>query len=113
MPIIQRVLLDAESLRRAGQELQGREEGRLSIGATHSQACYASPHVVRNFRQRYPRVALPCYRWSHSIVVPPGHPLLDLLALSTLVIKSWGEWLHEREMRAIADLPLSGLRQLP
>jgi len=109
MPIIQRVLLDAESLRRAGQELQGREEGRLSIAATHSQARYALPHVVRDFRQRYPRVTLhlhqgspkqvaemllagdadigvatealagyeqlvtlPCYRWSHSIVVPPG-----------------------------------------
>ncbi len=115
MPIIQRVLLDAESLRRAGQELQGRDEGRLSIAATHSQARYALPHAVRDFRQRYPRVTLhlhqgsprqvaemllagdadigvatealagygqlvtlPCYRWSHSIVVPPGHPLLSL-----------------------------------
>ncbi|MDP2416555.1 MAG: CysB family HTH-type transcriptional regulator [Hydrogenophaga sp.] len=121
MPIIQRVLLDAESLRRAGQELQGREEGRLSIAATHSQARYALPHVVRDFRQRYPRVTLhlhqgspkqvaemllagdadigvatealasyeqlvtlPCYRWSHSIVVPPGHPLLLLAQPVTL-----------------------------
>lgn len=23
-------------------------------------------------------VALPCYRWTHSIVVPPGHELLDI-----------------------------------
>jgi LysR family cys regulon transcriptional activator len=125
MPIIHRLLLDAESLRRAGQELQGREEGRLSIAATHSQARYALPHVVRDFRQRYPRVTLhlhqgspkqvaamllsgeadigvatealatydqlvtlPCYRWSHSVVVPPGHPLLGLnraLSLQDLV----------------------------
>ncbi|PKO29472.1 MAG: transcriptional regulator [Betaproteobacteria bacterium HGW-Betaproteobacteria-9] len=122
MPIIQRVLLDAESLRRAGQELQGREEGRLSIAATHSQARYALPHVVRDFRKRYPRVTLhlhqgspkqvaemllagdadigvatealasyeqlvtlPCYRWSHSIVVPPGHPLLSLPQQVTLL----------------------------
>jgi hypothetical protein len=21
-------------------------------------------------------LALPCYRWTHSVVVPPGHPLL-------------------------------------
>jgi LysR family transcriptional regulator, cys regulon transcriptional activator len=121
MPIIQRVLLDADSLRRAGQELQGREEGRLSIAATHSQARYALPHVVKDFRQRYPRVTLhlhqgsprqvaemlisgeadigvatealagyeqlvtlPCYRWSHSIVVPPGHPLLRLHGPITL-----------------------------
>lgn len=115
MPIIERVLLDAESLRRAGQELQGRDEGRLSIAATHSQARYALPHVVKDFRLRYPRVTLhlhqgspkqvaemllsgdadigvatealasydqlvtlPCYRWSHSVVVPAGHPLLSL-----------------------------------
>ena len=115
LPIVERVLLDADSLRRAGQELQGREEGKLSIAATHSQARYALPHVVRDFRQRWPRVSLhlhqgspkqvaemllsgeadigiatealagydqlvtlPCYRWSHSIVLPPGHPLLAL-----------------------------------
>ena len=22
-------------------------------------------------------IALPCYRWTHSVLVPPGHPLLD------------------------------------
>ncbi|WP_101048011.1 CysB family HTH-type transcriptional regulator [Macromonas nakdongensis] len=121
MPIIKRVLLDAESLRRAGQELQGREEGRLSVAATHSQARYALPLVVKDFRQRYPRVTLhlhqgspkqvaemlltgeadigvatealagydqlvtlPCYRWSHSLVLPLGHPLLALPAPVTL-----------------------------
>ena len=26
----------------------------------------------------YPELlALPCYRWTHSVIVPPGHPLLD------------------------------------
>ena len=23
-------------------------------------------------------VTLPCYRWSHSVVLPPAHPLLEL-----------------------------------
>ena len=115
LPIVERVLLDADSLRRAGQELQGREEGRLSVAATHSQARYALPHAVRDFRQRWPRVTLhlhqgspkqvaemlisgeadigiatealagyeqlvtlPCYRWSHSVVLPHAHPLLEL-----------------------------------
>ena len=121
LPIVERVLLDADSLKRAGQELQGREEGRLSIAATHSQARYALPHVVRDFRQRWPRVSLhlhqgspkqvaemllageadigiatealagydqlvtlPCYRWSHSIVLPPVHPLLERGSAITL-----------------------------
>lgn len=113
MPIIQRLLFEADNLKRAGQDLQGKQEGRLSIAATHSQARYALPHVVKDFRARYPKVTLhlhqgspqqvaqmllsgeadigvatealagyeqlvtlPCYRWSHSIVVPPHHPLL-------------------------------------
>lgn len=64
LPIVERVLLDADSLKRAGQELQGREEGRLSIAATHSQARYALPHVVKDFRQRWPRVSLHLHQGS-------------------------------------------------
>jgi len=113
LPIVERLLLDAENLRRAGDEFSAQTSGRLSIAATHSQARYALPAVVRDFRQLYPQVtlnlhqgspkqvaemllsgeadigiatealagyeqlvALPCYRWTHSVVVPPGHDLL-------------------------------------
>lgn len=115
MPYVERMLQEADNIKRASHELQGREDGRLSIAATHSQARYALPPVVKDFRQRYPRVSLhlhqgspkqvaamllsgeadigvatealsgfdqlvtlPCYRWTHSIVVPPEHPLLAL-----------------------------------
>ena len=115
LPIVERVLLGAESLKRAGNELQGRDEGKLSIAATHSQARYALPYAIRDFRRRWPRVSLhmhqgsprqvaemllngeadigiatealagyeqlvtlPCYNWTHSIVLPPGHALLSL-----------------------------------
>lgn len=114
LPIVERLLQDAESLRRAGDEFKDRTSGRLSIAATHTQARYALPHVVRDFRQLYPQVTLnlhqgspsqiaqmvldgeadigvategltkyeqlvtlPCYRWTHCVVVPPGHALLD------------------------------------
>jgi len=113
LPIVERLLLDAENLRRAGDEFSAQTSGRLSIAATHSQARYALPAVVRDFRQLYPQVtlnlhqgspkqvaemllsgeadigiatealasyeqlvALPCYRWTHSVVVPIGHDLL-------------------------------------
>lgn len=113
LPIVERLLLDAENLRRAGAEFSSQTSGRLSIAATHSQARYALPAVVRDFRLLYPQVtlnlhqgspkqvaqmllsgeadigvatealsqfdqlvALPCYRWTHSVVVPPGHELL-------------------------------------
>jgi len=114
MPIVERLLLDSENLKRAGQDFTSRMDGRLSVAATHSQARYALPHVVRDFRVMFPQVTLhlhqgspkqvaemllsgeadigvatealvhfpqlvtlPCYRWTHSIIVPPGHPLLD------------------------------------
>ena len=113
LPIVERLLLDADNLKRAGQDFTSRKDGRLSVAATHSQARYALPHVVRDFRLMFPQVTLhlhqgspkqvaemllsgeadigvatealahypqlvtlPCYRWTHSIIVPPGHPLL-------------------------------------
>ncbi len=83
---------------------------RFAIAATHSQARYALPQAVRDFRRQFPQVtlnlhqgsprqvaemllageadigiatealahyddlvALPCYRWTHCVLVPPGH----------------------------------------
>jgi LysR family cys regulon transcriptional activator len=114
LPIVERLLLEVDNLRRVGEDFSAQNFGRLSIAATHSQARYALPTVVRDFRQIYPKVtltlhqgspkqvaemllageaeiglatealaqyeglvALPCYRWTHSIVVPPGHELLE------------------------------------
>jgi LysR family cys regulon transcriptional activator len=119
VPIVENMLNDAENLRRAGEEFTQQNSGRLSIAATHSQARYALPGAIRDFRERYPKVtlnlhqgspsqvaemlisgeadigiatealteydqlvALPGYRWTHSVVVPPGHPLLDGEALT-------------------------------
>lgn len=114
LPIIERMLRDAENLRRAGEDYAQQSWGRLSIATTHSQARYALPPAVSEFRQRFPQVtlnlhqgspaqvaqmllageadigiatealtryeelvALPCYRWTHCVIVPSGHELLD------------------------------------
>jgi LysR family cys regulon transcriptional activator len=112
MPIVERLLHEAANLRRAGDDFARAGSGALRIAATHSQARYALPPVVRDFRAAHPDVvlhmqqgspqqvakllldgeadvgiatealaefgelvALPCYRWTHAIVVPRGHPL--------------------------------------
>lgn len=117
LPIVERLLLEADDLRRVGQDYADSAQGRLSIAATHSQARYALPHAVRDFRALFPDVTLhlhqgsprqvadmllsgeadigvatealsshealvtlSCYRWTHSIVLPHGHPLLALQA---------------------------------
>lgn len=115
LPIVERLLLEADNLKRAGNDFSAHLEGQLSVAATHSQARYVLPSVVKDFRDRFPKVTLhlrqgspkqvaamllsgeadigvatealadypqlvtlPCYRWTHGIVVPPGHPLLEL-----------------------------------
>ena len=58
LPIVQRLLLDAENLRRAGQDFSTQMEGQLTVAATHSQARYALPQVVKEFRDQFPKVTL-------------------------------------------------------
>ena len=112
LPIVERLLVEADNLRRAGADFVSVNRGTLTIAATHSQARYALPHAVRDFAAAYPQVelhlhqgspqqvanllrsgeadigiatealaefddlvALPCYSWTHSVVVPRTHVL--------------------------------------
>lgn len=114
LPIIERLLQDAENLRRAGEDYAAQDRGTLTIAATHSQARYALPPAVRDFSAEHPDVALrmhqgsprqvaamllsgeadigvatealagypelaalPCYQWTHSVIVPAGHALSE------------------------------------
>ncbi|RZL66299.1 MAG: CysB family HTH-type transcriptional regulator [Variovorax sp.] len=125
LPIIERMLMESANLRQAGQEFVAQDSGLLSIAATHSQARYAMPVAVQEFRIQFPNVklhlhqcspkqiaqmllsgevdvgiatealteypqlvALPCYRWTHSVIVPPGHPLLD----APLTLEALAAW---------------------
>ncbi|MGV2861654.1 CysB family HTH-type transcriptional regulator [Achromobacter sp. ESBL13] len=134
LPLVEQILQCADNIRHAGAEYADSRQGVLSIAATHSQARYALPPVVKEFRQRYPEVVLhlhqgspkqvsemllegeadigvateavanypglvnlPCYRWSHSIIVPRGHPLegrhdgISLSQLSRYPIITYGQ----------------------
>jgi LysR family cys regulon transcriptional activator len=114
MPIVERLLQEADNLRRAGDEFASQGHGTLTIAATHSQARYALPLAVRDFSAAHPGIelrlhqgspkqvaellldgtadigvatealaefsellALPCYQWTHKVIVPPSHPLAD------------------------------------
>ena len=58
LEIIERVLDEAENLKRVGSDFADHDSGSLIIAATHTQARYALPQVVSEFRKRYPRVHL-------------------------------------------------------
>lgn len=111
-PIIERLLTEAENLKRAAEDYTRADQGLLRVAATHTQARYALPAAVKDFCDQHPGVslhlvqgppaqiarqvlagevdlgiatesladhpglvALPCYRWTHAVVVPAGHPL--------------------------------------
>lgn len=60
LPIIDRLLLEAENLRQASEEYSGETKGTLTVATTHTQARYVLPEVVQSFRSAFPdvRVAL-------------------------------------------------------
>src|SRR3954471_14670358 len=54
--IAERILAEADNLRRAGEEFANEKLGSLTIATTHTQARYALPKVVTAFKKRYPKV---------------------------------------------------------
>ena len=56
--IAERILAEAQNLRRAGEEFANDQLGTLTIAATHTQARYALPKAVAAFKRRYPKVEL-------------------------------------------------------
>ncbi len=58
LPILERLLVEADNLRRAGEDFANEGRGTLTIATTHAQARYALPMVVRDFRVAHPDVVL-------------------------------------------------------
>jgi LysR family cys regulon transcriptional activator len=64
LPIIERLLLEADNLKRAGEDFVSQGRGTLTIAATHSQARYALPPAVRDFSAAHPEVVLRLHQGS-------------------------------------------------
>lgn len=52
------ILREAETIKQIAQEYSDEKQGSLSIATTHTQARYALPPVISEFRSRYPDVTL-------------------------------------------------------
>ena len=64
LPIIERLLQEADNLKRAGDDYASAGRGVLTIAATHSQARYALPPAVRDFSAMHPEVSLRLHQGS-------------------------------------------------
>lgn len=126
LAIAERILHEAENMKRVGEEYADGESGGLVIATTHTQARYALPSVVARFVEKHPKVRLsmhqgsptqiaewtlkgeadiaiatealdqypqllmlPCYQWTHCVIAPNGHPVLDGRPLSLAELARW------------------------
>ena len=64
LPIVERLLLEADNLKRAGEDFASQGRGTLTIAATHSQARYALTPAVRDFSAAHPEVVLRLHQGS-------------------------------------------------
>ncbi|MDA1063930.1 MAG: LysR substrate-binding domain-containing protein [Proteobacteria bacterium] len=63
------VIREADNIRTLASSYYQKEEGTLSIAATHTQARYVLPAVVREFRDRYPQVNLKIHQGTSEQIV--------------------------------------------
>jgi len=67
--IVERILLDAGNIKRLAQQFSDQEQGYLTIATTHTQAQYALPPVVTQFKKAFPQVHLVLHQSSPGEIV--------------------------------------------
>ena len=115
--VIDRLLQEADNLKRLSRQFVEADKGRLIVATTHNQANYVLPQILLQFAQEYPEVEVElrqgspsdvveqlirgdadigiateaidghpelrtyqCFTWEHVAIVPPDHPLTQLIA---------------------------------
>ncbi len=67
--MVERMLLDAANIKRLAEQYSQRDEGRLTVVTTHTQARYALPKVVTAFKRAFPKVHLKLHQGSPDEIV--------------------------------------------
>lgn len=127
LPIIERLLLEAENLRQAGNDYSDQARGTLAIATTHTQARYVLPKVVQQFRLAFPEVRIALQQsapehiaeWVLSGKADIGIATEGLSAFKDLVSFPCYEWNHVvvvpdgHPLLAHAELSLEDLAKFP
>ncbi|HEX5056753.1 MAG TPA: CysB family HTH-type transcriptional regulator [Gammaproteobacteria bacterium] len=62
--IVEQMLLDAKNIKNLAERYSGQDTGQLTVATTHTQARYALPKVVTEFKRAYPKVHLKLHQGS-------------------------------------------------
>ena len=58
----ERIMLDVDNLKKLARDYAGSPEGTLRVATTHTQARYALPKVITEFKKTFPRCISSCNR---------------------------------------------------
>ena len=67
--IVERILLDTQNIKKLGEQFSNKDKGQLSVATTHTQARYALPKVVSQFKKQFPKVNLVLHEASPTEIV--------------------------------------------
>lgn len=65
----ERILLDANNIKNLVEQYSKRDEGQLTVIATHTQARYALPNIVTEFKKIFPKVHLKLHQAGPNEIV--------------------------------------------
>lgn len=69
LTMAERILTEANNIRRLADNFANSDRGRLHVSTTHTQARYALPGIIKEFRTQYPQVQLVLHQGSPSEIV--------------------------------------------
>lgn len=69
LTMAERILSEANNIRRLADNFANSDRGSLHIATTHTQARYALPAIVKEFRTQFPQVQLVLHQGSPSEIV--------------------------------------------
>lgn len=69
LEIVERILLDANNIKNLVEQYSKRDEGQLTVIATHTQARYSLPKVITEFKKNFPKVHLKLHQAGPSEIV--------------------------------------------
>ncbi len=124
----ERILSDAQNIRRLADNFSKSESGQLRIATTHTQARYSLPGVIKTFRALFPAVRVVLHQGSPDEIVAMlaagevdiGIASERLTSIDTLATFSYYRWHHtvlvpeghpltrspRLTLQALADWPL-------
>lgn len=64
LKVVERVLLDTKNIKHIAEQFSSSDRGQLTVATTHTQARYALPSIVAEFRKVFPKVHLVLHQGS-------------------------------------------------